>query len=96
MTTWLTDPIILNEVILFENRMQGDWRIVGHDAAFTPSPVFKNVVFVYGEPGHFKGVDIRDSERQVTDAVAAGKRRYSALNDTQVQALVAGLLKDRK
>jgi hypothetical protein len=86
---WLFPPIIVDQYTLFENRREGDWRIIDYSEGFDRRK-FQGICFVYGEPPNgLKGVRIDDSEATITEAEARGLRSYSAMGDAAVQRLVS-------
>jgi hypothetical protein len=92
---WLFSPIIIDQYTLFENKREGDWRIIDHLEGVDAGKL-QNVRFVYGEPPNgLKGVRIDDSESAITQADARGLRNYSAMRDAAVQRLVSEAL-DKK
>jgi hypothetical protein len=57
--SWLFDQLIVNGFILFEPKMQGDWRIIERSEDFQASNKFRDIMVVYGgRPNNLKGVTV--------------------------------------
>lgn len=78
-------PACLDTYSLFDRKLKGDWRIIGHEADYRPSG-YENVYFVYGSKGDQKRIDIFDMENvHVTDEEAEKWPYYTNYGDTNVQ-----------
>lgn len=69
-------PFCLDAYSLFDRKLKGEWRIIGHQQDYEPSN-YEGVYFVYGASGMQKRVDIFDNETRVSDAEAAQWPYYS-------------------
>ncbi len=86
---WLIQPLVLDSYSLFELRLEGDWRIIGHSELKNVNERFNNIRFIYGEPpNHLKAVSIDDTETSITQEDAVGLRYYSPCGDEKVKKLI--------
>lgn len=91
---WLIPPIPIDNFLLIEKKLEGDWRIIGHTADFVPGPEFDSLRYVYGTmPNMMKAVDIYGQIQEI-DAISAEKLpKYSPSRDFQVKKLIENHLK---
>lgn len=82
--TWLIPPLSINTHSLFEAPVEGEWRIIGHTADFTPGERYKDVRFVYGGPD-WTAVDVFGKNQSVSADVAARYPAYSSRRDRNVK-----------
>ncbi|NHZ36916.1 immunity 26/phosphotriesterase HocA family protein [Massilia rubra] len=89
--TWLIPPLTISAHMLFEAKVEGDWRVIGHTPEFTPDERYKDLRFVYGAPD-WTAVDIYDNEEPVSAEVAKRYPSYSLRGDANVKADIQAYL----
>lgn len=80
----LGDPLILDSYSLFDRKIEGDWRIVGHQADYV-APTDEPFFFTYGVGPSRQRVDIFDREVTVTGEEAKAFPDYSPMGDFDVK-----------
>ncbi len=90
---WLIKPLILDTCSLFERKIEGDWRIIGHLDDNNIDDKFKDIKFIYGmPPKQLMAVSIDDSEQPISQQEAASFRRYSPCGDYDVKQLLKEII----
>lgn len=82
--TWLIPPITIGSHMLFEARIEGDWRIIGHTPGFAPDERYQDLRFVYGDP-HWMAVGLSDITEPVSAEVAHRHSFYASRGDRNVK-----------
>ena len=85
-------PVFVDSYGLFDRKIEGDWRIVGHDGGFVPQA--ENAYFAYGAGQYWK-VDIFGSEVEVSQREAEKLPPYSPQGDLKVKQWLVSRLKQR-
>ncbi|UFH50452.1 Imm26 family immunity protein [Pseudomonas sp. KNUC1026] len=80
----LWQPLILDSYSLFDRKLEGDWRIVGHQPGYSPDGT-DDIFFTLGVEGSCKRVDIFDNEVPITREEAKTLRDYSPMGDFDVK-----------
>jgi hypothetical protein len=83
----LAELIILDSYTLFDRKLEGEWRIIGHQEDYTPTNI-ENVYFTYGVGKSCKKVDLFDNESLIEES---DKGQYSILtsrSDMYIKKLV--------
>jgi hypothetical protein len=90
---WVIQPLILDTYSLFERKIEGDWRIIGHLDDNNLDEKFKDIKFVYGmPPKQLMAVSIDDSEQPISQQESASFRRYSPCGDYDVKQLLQEII----
>ncbi len=82
--TWLIPPITIGIHGLFEARVEGDWRIIGHTDGFAPDERYRDLRFVYGDP-HWIAVGVFDISEPVSAEEAHRHSFYAVRHDRNVK-----------
>ncbi|WP_167239459.1 Imm26 family immunity protein [Massilia genomosp. 1] len=82
--TWLIPPISISSHLLFEARIEGDWRIIGHTPGFAPGERYRDLRFVYGDP-HWIAVGVFGISESVSAEVAGRHSLYASRGDRNVK-----------
>ncbi|HEI8503233.1 TPA: immunity 26/phosphotriesterase HocA family protein [Serratia marcescens] len=80
-------PIILDAYSLFDKKISGEWRIIGHQEGLAKK--FENTYFVYGALGNRKKVDMYGNSENVSDKDSERYPPYMPSNDMHVRKLLA-------
>lgn len=93
---WIIEPIIINGFLLFEQRAEGDWRIIGNTPDYKPSKELESCRFIYGDGigGNFKAMDIYGNTESITSKEAEGLPICSPSRNHQVIEMVRNALGD--
>jgi hypothetical protein len=86
----LCPPFFVDSYGLFDRKIEGDWRIVGHDSEFAAHE--ENTYFSYGGGQYWK-VDIFGNESEISKSEAEKYPSYTPLGDLRVREKVGHLLK---
>ncbi|WP_253893556.1 immunity 26/phosphotriesterase HocA family protein [Serratia marcescens] len=81
-------PIILDAYSLFDKKISGEWRIIGHQEGWQVKK-FENTYFVYGALGNRKKVDMYGNSEGVSDRDSEHYPPYMPSNDMHVRNLLA-------
>ncbi|NHZ97780.1 Imm26 family immunity protein [Massilia sp. CCM 8734] len=84
INTWLIPPISISSHSLFEARIEGDWRIIGHTPDFAPDERYRDLRFVYGDP-HWIAVGVFGISESVSAKVAGRHSLYASRGDRNVK-----------
>ncbi|NWC93002.1 MULTISPECIES: Imm26 family immunity protein [unclassified Pseudomonas] len=76
-------PVILDSYGLFDRKIEGDWRIIGHQEGYAPSQD-ENIYFTLGVKGSCKKVDIFDNEEPISEQEAKKLPDYSPLGESDI------------
>lgn len=82
-------PVFVDSYGLFDRKIEGDWRIVGHDDGFAPRE--ESTYFSYGA-GQYWRVDIFGAEEEVSQKEAEKYPSYSPQGDAKVKQWLVPLL----
>lgn len=77
-------PLIIDSYSLFDRKLEGDWRIVGHEVGFEPKNV-NGIYFIYGTDKNLKKVSIFDEESVVDEKSASTLEYYSPNGDIHIR-----------
>lgn len=81
-------PLILDSYSLFDKKISGDWRVVGHQSKM-PVKDFKGIYFVYGVPGEYKKVDMFGCVSNVSDEEFSNYPAYTPRNNYHVMSMLS-------
>lgn len=87
--TRLCDPVFIDSYGLFDKKIEGDWRIVGHDSNFAPHE--EESYFSCGGGQYWK-VNIFGEEVEVTQKEAEKYPPYTPQGDKKVKQWLVPLL----
>ncbi|GKS08953.1 immunity 26 domain-containing protein [Pseudomonas syringae pv. theae] len=76
-------PVILDSYGLFDRKIEGDWRIIGHQEDYAP-PQDEPMVFTMGIGEGCKKVDIFDNVTSIAEVEAKKLKNYSPLGESRV------------
>ena len=82
-------PVFVDSYGLFDRKIEGDWRIVGHDDGFVPRA--ESAYFSYGAGQYWK-VDIFGGEVEVSQQEAKKYPPYSPQGDVKVKQWLVPIL----
>lgn len=82
-------PVFVDSYGLFDRKIEGDWRIVGHDDGFVPHE--ESAYFSYGAGQYWK-VDIFGAEVEVSRSEAEKYPPYSPQGDVKVKQWLVPIL----
>lgn len=84
-------PVILDSYSLFDKKISGEWRIIGHDEKNVIKP-FEGIYFVYGPLGERKKVDMFGNVSDVSDVSDKESENYPPYmpkNDFHIKNMLA-------
>lgn len=94
---WLMSPILINDMILLDAAMEGDWGVIGSNAEYKADARFDDVYFSWRD---YKGEYILEGVRApkgrvVSQDVAKKYPAYVTKDDAAVRKLVIEALRNR-
>lgn len=85
----LCSPVFLDSYGLFDRKIEGDWRIVGHDQSLFLAD--ENIYFTYGAGQYWK-VDIFGNETEISKEESEKYPPYSPQGDAQIKDWLTPML----
>ncbi|BDR57638.1 hypothetical protein XA3_00790 [Xylocopilactobacillus apicola] len=82
----LISPIILDSYTLFDKKLEGDWRIIGHEENYNPKDI-DGFFFKYGDP-ILKKVDLLGSVTSTNAKEAEKYPYYTSQSDYDIKNLI--------
>ena len=89
----IIDPVNLDIYTLFDKKMMGDWRIIGHHESFTATNV-DNMYFVYGVPNSWTKIDVYGNATPISNMEAENLPKFYVMNDYDIKELLASKLNE--
>ena len=74
----------LDSFTLFDTKIMGDWRIIGHQKDYRPEGV-EGIYFAYGLADSCKRIDILGNTVGITEAEAQHYEPYMSCTDARIQ-----------
>lgn len=88
-------PVDLDFYSLFDRKIEGEWRIIGHQKNYIPVNI-DNVYFTYGIADSCKKVDICGNKISISEEEAQGLPRLSMMGDFIIKQLVKESLEKKR
>lgn len=85
-------PVILDSYSLFDKKISGEWRIIGHEEGGKVKQ-FENIYFVYGSSGERKKVDMYGNTTEIADKASESYPPYMPKNDYHIKNMLSHLSK---
>ncbi|WP_261435357.1 immunity 26/phosphotriesterase HocA family protein [Serratia ficaria] len=81
-------PVILDSYSLFDKKISGEWRIIGHQDDINEKK-YEGIYFVYGAKGDLKKVDMLGNVSSISDKDSEKYRPYMPSNDFHVKNMLS-------
>jgi len=91
----LMELLVLDSYGLFDRKIKGDWRIIGHQKEYVPSDV-ENVYFTYGIGASCKKIDVYGNKTSISQAEQSNYMDLSPRGDGYIKNLITAKIELEK